>query len=93
MPSLIPLFQWVARKAKTTKGIAVDVIFKTYSLGVLKLTVMPGLYNFNRGARSRRTFSEMSETYNAEVASVETAGRSRRKPTLMLSYVYDGHKN
>ena len=35
MLSLTPLFRWALKAAKTQKGAAANVIFKTYSNGVM----------------------------------------------------------
>ena len=54
------------KKAKTTKGKAIDVIFKTYSNGV-KTNRDAWVYNFNRNTLAEN-MSRMIENYNTEVA-------------------------
>ena len=53
------------KAAKATKGEAVDVIFKTYSLGI-GTARDAWAYNFNRNALTQN-MSRTIETYNAEV--------------------------
>ena len=54
------------KKAKATKGEAMDVIFKTYSNGV-KTNRDAWVYNFNRNTLAEN-MSRMIENYNTEVA-------------------------
>ena len=66
-PILIPLHQWERSKVKAAiKGTAVDVIFKTYSRGVVTCRDA-WTYNFNKNILTENV-SRMIETYNAEVA-------------------------
>ena len=54
------------KEAKGAKGVASDVIFKTYSRGVVTCRDA-WAYNFNRNALTEN-IGQMIETYNAEVA-------------------------
>ena len=78
-----------SKKAKTTKGIAVDVIFKTYSPGI-KTNRDAWAYNFNRGALTEN-IQRMSETYNAEVDRWKRRG-DRTETNVDAFVLYDDTK-
>ena len=69
------------KEAKAKKGAATDVIFKTYSRGVIT-NRDAWAYNFNRDVLTKNILL-MSETYNTEVDRWKRQ-ENQRKPTLMI---------
>ncbi|MDE0481465.1 MAG: N-6 DNA methylase [Candidatus Poribacteria bacterium] len=76
------------KEAKSEKGVAVDVIFKTYSSGV-KTNRDAWTYNFNRNTLTE-SVSQMIGAYNAEVA--RWLQRTDREANVDDFVVYDDTK-
>ena len=73
MSNLIPLFLWGRKTTKAAQGEVVDVIFKTYSLGVTTNRDV-WTYNFNLNRLNENMVQTFIETYNTEV---DQAGNGR----------------
>ena len=82
-------FPMGSKKAKATKGMAADVIFKTYSPGI-KTNRDAWAYNFNRGALTEN-IQRMGETYNAEVDRWKRRG-DRTETNVDAFVLYDDTK-
>ena len=77
------------KEAKSVKGAAVDVIFKTYSRGVMSCRDA-WAYNFNRDVLTQN-IQQMGETYNAEMERWKR--RQNRSETNVDAFViYDDTK-
>ena len=77
------------KEAKSVKGAAVDVIFKTYSRGVMSCRDA-WAYNFNRDILTQN-IQQMGETYNAEMERWKR--RQNRSETNVDAFViYDDTK-
>ena len=76
------------KAAKAAKGEAVDVIFKTYSLGV-STNRDAWAYNFNRNALAEN-ISGMIDTYNEQVSKWER--RANRDANVDDFVIYDDQK-
>ena len=66
-----------SKSAKAARGVAEDVLFKTYSVGVLTARDA-WTYNFNRDALAEN-MQAMMEFYNSEVSKWERRVKRAQK--------------